>query len=113
MRVVAASVLLLGGAARAQDETFRQGQSIWVFNWEIAGPVGDFKHYVSDWSLRGFSLEGRFVAIDGLSIGLSASFNRWQQTYSQLSVPVTVNGATGVATGPVFRYNDMFGLRAL
>lgn len=115
MRVVAASVLLFGAAARAQgySESFRQGQSIWVFNWEIAGPVGDFKHYVSDWSLRGFSLEGRFLALDGLSVGMSASFNRWEQSYSQLSVPVTVAGATGVATGPVYRYNDMFGLRAL
>jgi len=118
MRVVVASILLVGAVARAQwgvgSQGLRQGQTLWALNWEIAGPIGDFKNYISDWSLRGFSLEGRYLLTKNISVGGSFSFNRWEETYSQISVPITLpgSGATGVATGPVYRYNDMFGLRA-
>ena len=44
----------------------------------------------------------------------SASFNRWQQTFSSISVPIQVPGIlTGTATGPLFRYNEMFALRGI
>ena len=42
------------------------------------------------------------------------SFNRWQQTFSSISVPIQVPGIlTGTATGPLFRYNEMFALRGI
>ena len=117
MRVVVAAVLLSGAAARAQWGLtgLRQGQTIWALNWEVAGPIGDFQNYIKNWSLVGFSLEARYLVKKNLSVGGSFSFNRWEETYSQISVPITLpgSGATGVATGPVYRYNDMFGLRAV
>ena len=115
MRVVVASFMLVGAVARAQygSEGLRQSQTIWALNWEVAGPIGDFKNYVSDWSLRGFSLEGRYLVTKNISVGGSFSFNRWEQTYNQISVPIQLTGLNGIATGPVYRYADMFALRAL
>jgi hypothetical protein len=114
--LVVTSVLLFGSAARAQfsnaPESFRQNQTLWGFNWEVAGPIGDFKNYITNWSLRGFSLEGRYFVSNCLSVGLSFSFNRWEQTYNSITVPVQLSGVNGVITGPLYRYNDMFGLRA-
>jgi len=116
MRVVVASILLFGTVAGAQwsagTEGLRQGQTLWALNWEIAGPIGDFKNYISDWSLRGFSLEGRYLITKNISVGGSFSFNRWEQTYQQISVPIQLTGLNGIATGPVYRYADMFALRA-
>jgi len=116
MRVVVASMLLFGAVARAQwgvgSQGLRQGQTLWALNWEIAGPIGDFKNYISDWSLRGFSLEGRYLLTKNISVGGSFSFNRWEQTYQQISVPLQLTGLNGIATGPVYRYADMFALRA-
>ncbi len=44
----------------------------------------------------------------------SASFNRWQQTFSSISVPIQVPGIlTGTAIGPLFRYNEMLALRGI
>ena len=96
MRVVVASFMLVGAVARAQygSEGLRQSQTIWALNWEVAGPIGDFKNYVSDWSLRGFSLEGRYLVTKNISVGGSFSFNRWEQTYNQISVPASV--ASGI-----------------
>ena len=118
VRVVVASMLLFGAVAQAQwgtgSEGLRQSQTIWALNWEVAGPIGDFKNYVSDWSLRGFSLEGRYLVTEKISVGGSFSFNRWEQTYNQISVPIPgLTGLNGIASGPVYRYADMFALRAL
>src|SRR5215472_9976544 len=116
MRVVVAAVLLFGAAARAQWGTtgLRQGQTIWALNWEVAGPIGDFQNYIKNWSLLGFSLEARYLVKKNISVGGSFSFNRWEQTYNQISIPIYLPNANanGTATGPVYRYNDMFGLRA-
>jgi opacity protein-like surface antigen len=118
IRVVVAAVLLSGAAAKAQwgpSAGLRQGQTIWALNWEVAGPIGDFQNYIKNWSLLGFSLEARYLIKKNISVGGSFSFNRWEETYSQISIPVYLpnSGATGVASGPVYRYNDMFGLRAI
>ena len=123
IRVVSAAILLFGAAARAQWKTvsypegLRQGQTIWAFNWEVAGPIGDFKNYISDWSLRGFSLEGGYLVAKEIAVGASFSYNRWEQTFHNITVPLQSTRSTstpivGAATGTVYRFNDMFGLRA-
>jgi opacity protein-like surface antigen len=116
LRVVVASVLLFGAAARAQwnigTPGVGQGQTLWQLNWEVLGPIGDFKNYISDWSLRGFSLEGRYLINKNIAVGGSFSFNRWEQTYGMITAPVAIGNVNGVVTGPLYRYNDMFGLRA-
>ncbi len=114
-RIAVVSALLLGGlAARAQDAwvstgTYHPNQTLWIVNWEIAAPVSDFHNYISDTSLNGVSVEGRTFVRDNLSFGLSFSWNRWNQTYDMLTVALP----NGAASGPVYRYADMFGIRAL
>ena len=125
VRITTASVvLLLASTAQAQYpqysapnvEGFHYGQQLFVFNWEISGPVGGFKdNYISDWSLRGFSLEGRRKIHPKVSVGGSVSWNRWDQTNlnASASLPYSQAGSNGVISGPVYRYADMFALRFL
>ncbi len=114
-RIAVVSALLLTGVARAQSDawvstgSYRPNQTLWLMNWEIAGPIGDFGKYISDTSLRGFSFEGRTFLRDNFSLGLSFSWNRFNQTYDLLEVPIQ----NGAVSGPVYRYADMFGIRAL
>jgi hypothetical protein len=112
-----ALLALLAVPARAQSGTFdpfdsgnyRPDKSIWALNWEIAQPVGDFANYIDRTSFSGFSMESRSMVRKNVSAGISFSYNRFDQTipdYQQISGTTTV-------TGPVFRYADMFGIRAL
>src|SRR5215813_14763397 len=113
MRVGVASILLVGAVARAQwgvgSQGLRQGQTLWALNWEVAGPIGDFKNYISDWSLRGFSLEGGYLVAKEIAVGASFSYNRWEQTFHNITVPLQSTRSTstpivGAATGTVYRY---------
>jgi hypothetical protein len=114
-RTAVLSALLLGGIARAQSDawvstgSYRPNQTQWILNWEIAEPIGDFNKYISDTSFRGFSFEGRSFVKPNLSVGLSASFNRFQQTFDMETMQV----GNATVSGPVYRYADMFALRAL
>jgi hypothetical protein len=117
VRIIVASVVLLGAsAAQAQYQDysqerkgFRAGQTLMAVNYEPSLPIGSFEDYVSDWSWRGFSFEGRKKINPRLSAGLSFSWNRWDETFSDLTVDIP----GGVASGPVYRYADMFAIRAL
>jgi hypothetical protein len=115
-RLALVSALLLGGAARAQSDsapvtwdTYRPNQTLWLMNWEITGPIGDFGKYIDDTSLRGFSFEGRSFIRNNVSVGLSFSWNRFYQTFDNASMPI----GNGTISGPVYHYADMFGIRAL
>jgi hypothetical protein len=115
-RIALVSALLLGGAARAQSDsapvtwdTYRPNQTLWLLNWEITGPIGDFGKYIDDTSLRGFSFEGRSFIRNNVSVGLSFSWNRFYQTFDNASMPIS----NGIISGPVYHYADMFGIRAL
>jgi hypothetical protein len=117
VRISVASIALLSAsAARAQYQDystpgrsgFHLGQTLVAINYEPSVPIGSFEDYISDWSWRGFSFEGRKKFHPKLSAGLSFSWNRWDQTYSDVSV----NLPNGVVSGPVYRYADMFAIRA-
>ncbi len=114
-RLALASALLLGGLARAQSDapvtwdTYRPNQTIWLMTWEITGPIGDFGKYIDDTSLRGFSFEGRSFVRNNVSVGLSFSWNRFYQTFDNASMPIS----NGTASGPLYRYADMFAIRGL
>jgi outer membrane protein len=88
---------------------YRPDRSVWTINWEIAQPVGDFSNYVDRTSLSGFSLESRSMVRRNMSAGISFSYNRFDQTFPAYQ---QVTGASTV-TGPLYRYTDMFGVRAL
>lgn len=114
---VASLTLLLSPAARAQyqqygtreGDGFRLDQTLFLVNWELMKAVGSFHDYTSDWSLRGFSIEGRRKILPNISVGASFSYNRWNQTYGNLTVDIP----NGVISGPVYRYADVFAIRAL
>jgi len=124
-RIAIASSLLLARVALAQSAapppppppdsawvstgSFRPNQTLWGLNWEISKPVGDFDKYISNVSYRGISFEGRSFIRQNLSIGLSFSYNRFEQTYDNTSYSIT----NGTVTGPSYRYADMFAIRAL
>lgn len=109
---IAIVAALLSGSARAQ-EAFEsapaQPRSLSILNWEIAGPIGSFSDYIDDTSLRGVSFEERFFVRNNASIGVSFSWNRFQQTFDLAQVQIT----NGLVSGPVYRYADMFGIRAI
>lgn len=114
IRIAVTAALLLSGSARAEDESwtsYRQPRTLFVVNWEISGPIGGFSNYISDTSLRGASLEARSFLKENLSAGLSFSWNRFDQTFDNLQVPLP--SGNGVASGPVFRYADQFGIRGI
>jgi opacity protein-like surface antigen len=119
VRAVLAVVLLCGATAEAQYtprrsiQGFEQGETLFALNYEISAPIGDFKNYLSNWSFRGFSGEGRYMATNRLSFGASFSWNRWEQTNTNANVAINSSGFSGSITGPLYRYADMFAVRAL
>ncbi len=115
-RAFAVSVLVLGASGaeaqygRRPADGFSPGETLYGLNWEVSAPIGDFKNsFISDWGLRGFSGEGRYMLPQGISVGASFSWNRWSQEWSNLQVDVP----NGNISGPVYRYADMFALRFL
>ena len=105
--------LLLSSVAFAQDSSwvstgsFRPNQTLWGLNWEISKPVGDFDKYISDVSLRGISFEGRSFVRPNLSLGVSFSWNRWEQTFNNASYPIT-NGTVVVMIPATNRLRPAF-----
>ena len=58
VRIAIAAALLLSSSARAEEAwvttpTYRPHQTLFLVNWEIAGPIGSFGDYIDDTSLRG------------------------------------------------------------
>jgi hypothetical protein len=116
---IAVVAALLSGTARAEEAwvstpSYHPHQTVFLLNWEIAGPIGGFSNYISDTSLRGISFEARSFIRDHLSLGLSFSWNRFDQTFDLVTVPVNTSSITnGTVSGPVFRYADQFGIRGI
>jgi opacity protein-like surface antigen len=116
-RAVAVAVLLCAGAtAQAQYSSgkrpysgFNPGETLVAANYEISAPLSDLKSFISDWSFRGFSVEGRYMLANRLSVGGSLAINRFQTTNTNAQVAIN----NGVITGPVFRYFDTFAIRAI
>jgi len=113
---IAIAAALLAGTARAQDDeawvttpTYKPDLTLFIVNYEISGPVGSFNDYIDETSFRGGSIEFRSFLSLNFSLGMSFSWNRWEETQDleRVSIP------NGMASGPVFRYADMFGVRGL
>lgn len=114
VRIAIAAALLSSGSARAEEAwvstpDYRPDMTLFIVNWEITGPIGSFGDYIDDTSLRGGSIEFRSFVSEKVSLGLSFSWNRFDQTFDLVTAPIT----NGTASGPVYRYADMFGVRAL
>jgi opacity protein-like surface antigen len=115
LRAAALALLaLLAVPARAQDLVMSSGsykpeRSMFAINWEIAQPISGFADYIDRLSMSGFSMETRSLVRPNVSAGFSFSYNRFDQTFPAYQ---QVTGTTTV-TGPVYRYADLFALRAL
>ncbi len=107
--------LLVSGTARAQSVPSNLGpgssspRTLYFLNWEVTKPIGGFSDYIDATSYRGFSFEGRNFLRNNISVGLSFSWNRFNQTKDLVSVPIT----NGTASGPVYRDASMFAIRGL
>jgi hypothetical protein len=117
---VVSTLLLLGTAAEAQytyvgggHPGLEKGETAFLLNYEISAPVSGFKDFISDWSFRGFSIEGRYMVSPNISLGGAFAGNRWQQTSSNLQIDISNNNANGNISGPVYRYTDDLSLKFL
>jgi hypothetical protein len=111
-RAAVIGALLAAGAADAQGyTTYRPNESMFIFNYEISSAVGSFSDdFVSDTSWRGFSFEGRSMVAPRLSVGLGFNFNRFEETFSNLTATI---GNGGKISGPVYRYADQLAVKGL
>ncbi len=109
--LAAAAALLAATSAHAQFETYRPLSSMYLLNYEMAGPIGSFSSsFISNTSWAGMSFEARSMVREKFSIGLGVTWNRWNETFDMLTQ--TTSGG-GTISGPVYRYADQFGLKAL
>lgn len=111
-RAAVIGVLLAAGVAQAQGyQTYRPRSSMIIFNYEMSTPLGSFSDdFVSDTSFRGWSFEWRSMVAERISAGIGFTYNRYSQTYSNLVMSLP---SGGTFSGPVYRYADQIGLKAL
>jgi hypothetical protein len=113
-RAVVVGALLAAGAAEAQGysySTYRPRESMYMFNYEMSSALGSFSDdFIDETSWRGFSFEGRSMVRENLSVGIGFTYNRYDQTYSNLTL-TTDSG--GTLSGPVYRYADQFAIKGL
>jgi len=111
-RAAVIGALLAASAADAQwYDTYKPRESLYMFNYEVSSAVGSFSDdFIDETSWRGFGFEGRSMVRDNISVGLGFDFNRYSQTYSNLTVQ-TDGG--GTISGPVYRYADQFAMKGL
>lgn len=112
LRAAVVGALLAAGAAQAQGfETYRPRQTMTMFNYEMSAALGSFKDdFVSDTSWRGFSFEARSMVAERISAGIGFTYNRFDQTYSNVTLDLD---SGGTFSGPVYRYNDQLAIKGL
>jgi opacity protein-like surface antigen len=76
--------------------------------WEGARPLGSLRDDIDRDSTRGGQLEARFGVVPHLSLGLAASWN-W---FSRIVGQETVSVGDATITGPAYRRNQVFTVRA-
>ncbi len=111
-RVAVIGALLAAGTAHAQDfATYKPRQSMYILNYEVSSAVGSFSDKgIKDTSWRGIGFEGRSWLNDRFSVGFGFDFNRFSQTFSNLT---TTTAGGGTLSGPVYRYADQFALKGV
>jgi hypothetical protein len=112
LKYAVVGLLLAAGTAQAQDfETYRPRQTMTIFNYEMSQAVGSFSDdFVDETSWRGFSFEARSMVKEQVSIGIGFTYNRFDQTRSNVTLQ-TDSG--GTLSGPVYRYADQLAVKGL
>lgn len=101
---------------------FSQGGGIWNFQWVMGLPVGSTTDFISQFSVRGFGVEGRGYVTDKLTIGGRAAWQTFYQNDGWITeefedatihgykrayinaIPLTVNGHYYFGYGMVLPY---------
>jgi len=60
---------------------FSQGSGIWNFQWDMGMGVGETADFVSQYSLRGFALEGRGYVTENITIGGRWAWDIFYENY--------------------------------
>jgi opacity protein-like surface antigen len=120
LSLLAASLLLGAWPASAQYAstssqagwtTYRPASTIFTAGYQMAQSIGSLhSNYIDSASFRGAIFDWRSMLTETISAGLRFNWNRFNQTFDNLSV-TTPSG--GTATGPVFRYEDQFAIEAI
>jgi hypothetical protein len=99
--LLAAAVALLPATAGAQYlDDWHPYQTFWAVGWEAAVPMGSFRDsFVSAPSYTGGQFEFRIGVLGPLSVGAAASWNWFEQSYSN----VTLQQPDYTFTGAVYR----------
>jgi hypothetical protein len=74
---------------------FAQGGGIWNFQWVMGLPMANTSDFVSQFSVRGFGLEGRGYVTDNLTVGGRGAWSTFYENFgwvTETSGNFTVNG---------------------
>lgn len=90
------NILVASFIVLVSTTSFAQGGGIWNFDWNMGFPMGSTTDFVSQPSLRGFSLEGRGYVTDQITVG---GIVGWNVFYENNDFTQEVIGETGTVFG--------------
>jgi hypothetical protein len=109
--LLAALSLLAAPPAFAQSWTsYKPASTLFTFGYQMAQGIGQMHDYINNGSFRGATFDWRSMLGKDFSAGLRFNWNRFDQTYSQLTITTQTGGTL---SGPVFRYADQFTVQAI
>ena len=74
---------------------FSQGGGIWNFQWTMGLPLGSTSDFVSNFSVRGFGIDGRGYVTDRITVGGRAAWQTFYENFdwvTEESGNFTING---------------------
>jgi len=108
-----AAVALAAWPASAQSSgwtEYRPAKTLFTMGYQMSQPLGNFHDYIGSSSFRGFTFDWRSMLSKNFSGGLRFNWNRYNESYS--NVTETTTGG-GTVTGPTFHYADQFAIQAI
>ncbi len=92
-------VVLTGGLVSGQDlSPTHSMRSYYTFSWNNTFPMGDFSKWVDRASCAGFDIGGRFLVMEGLTVGFNVSWQRVGQSYDYETFTIPEKGIAINAT---------------
>ncbi len=109
------ALLLLGAWPASAQYTggwteYRPASTLFTMGYQMSQPLGQLHDYIDSASFRGVTFDWRSKVAKDFSAGLRFNWNRFNQTFSNLTMATTTGGTL---TAPVFRYADQFALEGI
>ncbi|MCX6246008.1 MAG: hypothetical protein NTU98_15045 [Bacteroidetes bacterium] len=94
------------GVTQAQDNLKFEYKlhSYYTFSWNNTFPVGDFNKWVSQPSMAGFDIGGRYIIMQGLTAGFNMSWQRVSKDYDAQTYTIPDKGIAITATNYRFTW---------